>query len=124
MSDTVTEKMWLYDLNRMHWGFWRDAVTDCENFSYAGYTNWRLPNRDELVNQVSQKRLFVGVKSGYLYWSKTTGIYYYPISRSKDDGAWCVDMSNGSSRCDTLLSMHYIWPVRDINSQKAPVPWW
>ena len=31
---------------------WEDALTQCENLSFAGYTDWRLPNKRELFSIV------------------------------------------------------------------------
>ena len=52
--DTRTNLMWAskdygYDIN------WKDANRFCEDYRGGGYTDWRMPTRDELV------RLFSGL---------------------------------------------------------------
>jgi hypothetical protein len=37
--------------------FWKGALEYCENLEYAGYDDWRLPNKDELTTIVDFGRL-------------------------------------------------------------------
>jgi hypothetical protein len=72
---------------------WKAALKHCEDLEYAGETDWRLPNINELASIIDYSRsnpasLFPGLTSPYL-WSSTTYIGY-PSS------AWIVDMSSGT----------------------------
>lgn len=59
---------------------WQNAINRCEGLSYAGYTDWRLPNAKELWNITKlqpgafpyiDQTAFPGTEADY-YWSATT----------------------------------------------------
>lgn len=104
MSDKNTGLMWLYNANPCGRKKWSDAVAYCNKLTYAGYSDWRLPSKDTLEAQFSQKGFFAGVQKDY-YWSDTsqTGI---------TGGAWYVYMSNGYADYSYKTNSNYVWPVR------------
>lgn len=112
ITDKVEGKMWVdspYSLQRS----WRDAVTYCDNLTFAGHSDWYLPDKKNLQNQAHYKNLFNGIETGHFYWSRTKGDFD-EYSRSKH-GAWKVDMSDGSSKCvKPEYEFNYVWPARDI----------
>jgi len=61
---------------------WLDAISHCEALSLQGFTDWRLPNKNELLSIVdysvhdpSINDVFQNMTS-YYYWSSTTHAYY------------------------------------------------
>ena len=52
--DTLTGLQWQYaDADVPDYGnAWKDALDYCENLEYAGFSDWRLPNKDELMTIV------------------------------------------------------------------------
>ena len=49
ITDLATGLMWVKDVASIGGGFsttatWADAITACEGLTYAGQTDWRLPN--------------------------------------------------------------------------------
>ena len=92
VTDNVTKLMWQYTQSSTK--TWQAALQYCEDSTYAGYDDWRLPNKDELIS------LFNFDAEGYpytdfpsptsvsTYWSSTT--YTYQITQ-----AWNVDLYNG-----------------------------
>ncbi len=56
---------------------WNTANTICENSTLAGYTDWRLPTKDELMTLYFNKTL-IGGFSNTDYWSssKASSTYY------------------------------------------------
>ena len=67
---------------------WNDARDMCANSNLAGFTDWRLPTKDELILIYNNRTLIGNFETGYSYWSSTqvgTANYYY-----------CVDFYNGS----------------------------
>ena len=72
---------------------WKAALKYCEDLEYAGETNWRLPNINELASLIDYSRYnpasqFPGINSLNL-WSSTSYIGY-------TSSAWIADMSSGT----------------------------
>lgn len=59
---------------------WADALAYCENLEYAGFTDWRLPNRNELFSLVNYGKPDMATyfpdmeKLNSIFWSSTTNI--------------------------------------------------
>jgi hypothetical protein len=114
VTDNLTKLMWTK--NASIWGTetWNTAVDNCEGYSLAGHSDWRLPNLRELQSLIDYSRYspalpsghpFTGVQSSY-YWSSTTGARNTAY-------AWSVYLDDGLVY-DSLLksSSRYVWPVR------------
>lgn len=75
---------------------WNEAITYCEGLELGGYSDWRLPNLNELYSLLDSSKynpalssVFANVVSYYDYWSST--------SRAGNSySAWTVTFSNGS----------------------------
>ncbi len=104
MSDKDTGLMWLYNANPCGKKNWSDAVDYCNNLTYAGYSDWRLPDKDTLEEHVAQKGKFSAVQDGF-YWSGTSYASYAIY-------AWAVNM--GCPMVDGYFKAYgcYVWPVR------------
>ena len=48
--DSTTGLMWQKTVETK---IWKDALYYCDNLDYAGYSDWRLPNRNELASLVN-----------------------------------------------------------------------
>ena len=107
MSDKDTGRMWLYSANPCGKKGWSDAVAYCDNLTYAGYSDWRLPDKDTLEAQFSQKSYFDDILYNY-YWTGTS---------CADDTSYAyhVLMTCGGVYREKkigYLSGRYVWPVR------------
>lgn len=57
--------------------YWSSVNSMCENSTLGGYTDWRLPNKDELMSLYVNKDQIGNFKNG-VYWSSSyTYSYYY-----------------------------------------------
>ena len=126
VKDSVTGIMWQkeYVENKN----WKDALAYCVNSNYAGYDDWRLPNKNELAtilnyNKSSQPRTdFPGIPITYntnnypqtAYWwsSSTTAENYENAWRVETTHAWISpgdkDLSiSGSKNGNVLCVRNY-----------------
>ena len=71
---------------------WQQALTTCEGLTYAGYSDWRLPNVNELASLVNYQRYnpasdFPGTPSS-TFWSSSTCV-------GNAVSAWYMHFGNG-----------------------------
>ncbi len=88
------------------------ATTYCTNISLGGYTDWRLPDRDELLgivkstaNAPSISNIFQYTASSY-YWSSTTVV-------DNEGNAWYGSFLNDSDYWFAKNNSLYVRCVRD-----------
>lgn len=116
--DNVTGLIWASEWDGAgcnHGGVfnWQSAVEWANNLTFAGYSDWRLPNIRELLSIVNYENYdpainstyFPGTRQGY-YWSSTS------YKRHPTRGVWCVDFRNGHADGDAKRSLHSVRAVR------------
>ena len=112
VSDPNTGLMWQQaEAGEMTW---QDALSYCENLNLAGYDDWHLPDRLELLSLVGYSRSSLSldrVFSGGMpskYWSSTT-------YASKTNNAWHVYFTGGQLS-STYYKPHksYVRAVRSL----------
>ena len=79
VTDAVTGLMWQksYATSKT----WKQALAYCESLSYGGYSDWRLPNVQELSSLVNSARYnpasdFPDMPSSY-FWSSSSDANFY-----------------------------------------------
>ena len=125
VTDNLTGLMWPINAN-LAGGTktWNDAV-DFSSLTLCGYSDWRLPNVNELESLIDASQSnpvlpaghpFTNVQSGR-YWSSTTGAF-------DSNYAWFVNIGYGSvdsgSKTDGTL---YVWPVRESQATAVAQVW-
>jgi hypothetical protein len=87
------------------------ALSYCEDLSWGGKTDWRMPNRRELlsilyldsslgvvINQEAFPATPLGTGAGSYYWTSTTHAYFVTFGDINDRApAWIVDFSMGTA---------------------------
>ncbi len=96
---------------------WFEAVEYCENYSAAGYQDWRMPTQGELAALLKaglRKNKEVIRINGDLIWADET-----------DDtkGVYCSFRNNGCSWMEKVISISLCaLPVRDPNAVETDSP--
>lgn len=116
--DTKTNLMWQDDNDAMTLkDKWAIAITYCKNKNLGGYTNWKLPNFNELYSIGDKTKSNPAIDSVFqnisisTYWTTTT----YKDSVSN---AWRINFDKGDSDYKsktTNLGKSYIRCVRTVN---------
>jgi hypothetical protein len=125
VTDTCTGLMWkpFDDDDPSGTGRWTEALAYCDELSFAGYDDWRLPNVRELQSIVDYGRvdpaidpIFVDAIDpvysilGLTCWSSTTSF--------DDDEAFYVYFSTGGVGADRKSESNWILAVRDTGPRR------
>lgn len=78
--------------------YWSDAITYCENLSFAGRTNWRLPDVNELKNLIVDTQVGPYINLTYFPNMTNSDCWSSTSAFSGPGSAWTVDFSNGFAR--------------------------
>ena len=89
--------------NKMNWHEANDWITELNTSKYLGYSDWRLPERWELVKAYDGK--VDGFKTDVYYWSSTSGV-------DLTGYAWNVNFLYGNVDSVYKTSSFYVRPVR------------
>jgi len=91
---------------------WQEAIDYCENtLKLGGYSDWRLPNINELKSIVDRGRYNPAIVNGFentssnYYWSSTS-------SKSYSNYAWIVLFSGGRVYSNNKSNNYYVRCVR------------
>ena len=90
---------------------WESAITHCEGLTFDNHSDWRLPNKKELLSIVDYSTYNPAIRSAFInttssnYWSSTT----YASSTSY---AWGVRFSNGYTYVSIKGNNWYVRCVR------------
>ena len=96
---------------------WTDAIANCEALVYAGHTDWRLPNINELRSIIDYSRVLPAIYTSYFTCSPFTSPYFYWSSTTavRDTlRAFIVAFINGNVVTAPKADMvpYYVRPVR------------
>jgi len=113
VTDTLTGLMWMRAPDSVT-STWAAALTSANNLTLCGFSDWRLPNINELESLVNSEAAsqaaflntqgFTGVQASN-YWSSSS----YAASAAS---AWIVLMDDGGVDASNRANSSYVWPVR------------
>ena len=117
ITDNRTDLIWVKDGNSAGCNngavlTWEQALTFCEGLSYAGYSDWRLPNIRELESIVNNGEplpaitvlSFPNTKSSG-YWASTTDVGSTSL-------AWIINFNGGDIALGSKTTSYYVRCVR------------
>lgn len=114
--DHATGRMWQDDSNaKTTQKNWLDAIDYCNNLTFAGHSDWKLPSLDELLSIVDTSRpngskinsAFTNF-AGSWYWSSTPAL-------SSTLHAIVVGFHTGETYWGLKTDIHYVRCIRDVN---------
>ncbi len=113
VKDNLTGLMWVKSPDSIQRS-WSTALDYSTNLTLCGYSDWRLPNKKELMSLFNAEQ---AMQSGWLnaqgfnnvvadyYWSSTTN-YGYPSY------VWIIRMDDGAQFGGVRSALYYALPVR------------
>jgi len=113
VTDNLTGLMWVKAPSTTP-AIWSAALTSANDLTLCGFSDWRLPNINELESLVNSEvtfpttflstQGFSGVQASN-YWSSSN----YAVSANY---AWIVGMDGGDVGFGVKYNNYYVWPVR------------
>ena len=110
VTDSTTGLQWQDNVNITK--TWTQAIDYCEALTLGGYSDWRLPNFNELYFIADRSKRNPAIDSAFQnvvsdgYWSSSTVV-------GDEDSAWGVDFDNGDDDWDRKSNSYYVRCVRD-----------
>lgn len=113
VTDRLTGLMWMQAPDNVA-RTWVDALTHAEGLTLCGFSDWRLPNVNELESLVN---LGVTNQATALnaagFGSVQVGVYWSSTSQTGSPAlAWYVSMFDGNVNEFAKTSAYFVWPVR------------
>ena len=130
VTDTRTQLMWMQcsagltttntacdtgSAQPYSWGSIPLVVTPLNSAKFAGFNDWRLPNRNELASLVEYQCVWPSINSDlfpstelFPYWTTTP---YVTIGAR----AWAVSFADGGTTADNKSNTYYLRLVRNAN---------
>ncbi len=110
VKDNVSKLEWQDDVvgSSMRW---ESAIGYCEGLTLEGYSDWRLPNINELTSIVDRSKVGPAIVQGFentssSYWSSTT-------LESSKNAAWYLYFYYGTVDYASKENSNYVRCVRD-----------
>lgn len=128
VNDNLTGLVWSGDANPLVTRFtggsvtWQQALDEIKRLNtgvYLGFSDWRLPNLNELASLVSQGEPMQNIwlnRNGFI---NTAAAQYWSSSSFTRDAsrAWTVHMNGGSIGIIPKNGTAHVWLVRGASSQ-------
>ncbi len=124
VTDNLTGLMWVKDPSELggSWGYpgspnqmnWYDALNNCENLEYAGYSDWRLPNILELESLVNFGVYGIVIDTYYFPNAQPSGYWSSTLFEQYDYYVWLIYFSDGyrTNYPRDYSYYYYVRPVR------------
>lgn len=112
VTDKLTGLMWQKEYLEEE-KIWKDALKYCEDLTYAGYDDWRLPNKNELASLLDPGKSaapysnFPGMPGS---WFRSSSTYAYTTLNT-----WNVNFGSGNVNYEGNKTNFYIRCVRNAD---------
>ncbi len=115
VTDLTTGLMWQKTISDSTIYKWSEALEYCENLSYADYTDWRLPNKNELTSLLTYNRS----ETPYSDFPDMLGNWFVSSTTClrNTGSAWAVEFATAAVACNSGKNVgYYVRCVRDGNN--------
>ncbi len=123
VTDPETGRLWAQEtVGPMTW---QEALSHCDTLSLAGYTDWCMPDINELQSIVEYSAYDPAISdpecSRYGPFPNTVSNFYWSStsSASSNSSAWGVNFKDGDITTGTKTTQYYVRPVRCAASYMA-----
>ena len=90
---------------------WDNAMNICSNLNLAGFTDWYLPNINELYSIIDRNKTNLVIKDAFTY----SGIIYWSSTESNDNiNKYQLDFQNGNVENKIPEYLNHVRCVREI----------
>ena len=95
-------------------GAWDEAQEYCKLVNLAGYKDWRLPTRMELLSIADKSRHNPALNTAFKYIADSDYLWYWSQTKyaAGSSSAWVVIFSNGSVGQDGVSNRRFVRCVR------------
>jgi len=124
-SDITTGLMWMRCSLGQEWNGnictgtaailpWADALKTAAGYEFAGFNDWRLPNKNELESIVESRCFSPAINEEV--FSVTPPAYFWSSSpyAAVSQGAWSVDFGYGTVNASVKSGSIHVRLVRDV----------
>ena len=116
ISDYLTGLTWTKDGNpsagTKTWQAALDYIKGLNSSKYLGYSDWRLPNRNELESLVNWGQFYPATWLNSQGFFNVQADYYWSSTSYATNYAWIAHMGHGYTGDGSKSFNYYIWPVR------------
>ncbi len=118
VTDNMTGLMWVkapHYLSENSGGkTWNNAIDFCNGLSFAGHSDWRLPNVRELQSLIDYGRILPALPYGHPFTDDPSFHYWSSSTHAGLSGyAWAVGLSHGDvDYVNKTTFQFHVWPVR------------
>ena len=129
VTDTTTNLMWIKNGWRLDFfsaATWAEANNKCKKFNLGGYSDWRLPTKEEWRSIIDSNKKnpalvepnpFENIIGHMPYWTQTEFTYSLKHTKSKKGplDTYTVLLYSGSINHQKKSEIAFILPVRSLN---------
>ena len=114
-SDKKLGRLMWQDENQNFQGTWDQAQEYCNLANLAGYKDWRLPTRVELLSIADKSRYDPALNTAFKYIAESDSPWYWSQTKSADDSsdAWFVSFRGGGAGWDGVSRRFFVRCVRN-----------
>ena len=102
VTDSTSGLIWQKQISE-EYTTWKEALEYCKNSTYAGYADWRVPNRNELASLINYNFSYPATE----FPNEEMSSYFWTSSYNTSDNVWGIDLSGNNMGYVNTSSLNY-----------------